>query len=119
MLNINHFKEKLQKERAKLEEELKTVGHINPSNPNDWEANSTDTENSNADRNEVADQIENYEGNTAILKQLEIQLGDVKSALAKIEEGTYGICEVCKKEIPEARLEANPSARTCIEHSTS
>ena len=26
-------------------------------------------------------------------------------------------CEVCGEEIPEARLEANPSAKTCIEHS--
>jgi len=36
--------------------------------------------------------------------------------LKKIEDGTYGICEVGGEEIPEDRLDANPSARTCIEH---
>jgi len=37
-------------------------------------------------------------------------------ALDKIKAGTYGICDVCKKEIDPKRLEANPSAATCVEH---
>lgn len=115
-MNTSHFKEKLEKELAKLESELKTVGHINPENPNDWVATPDAIDTHAADQNEVADQIESYEDNTGILKQLEIQLNDVKAALVKIEEGTYGKCEVCGEAIPEARLEANPSARTCIAH---
>jgi len=43
-----------------------------------------------------------------ILKEIEI-------ALSKIEKGTYGICELCGKEINEKRLKYIPYARYCIE----
>lgn len=115
-MNTHHLKTELEKELKKLEEELRTVGHINPENPADWEAGADNLNTVPADRNETADQIENYESNTSILKQLETQLGDVKNALQKIETGTYGTCEVCGQPIPDGRLAANPSARTCIAH---
>lgn len=43
------------------------------------------------------------------------QLHEVEAALERIEEGTYGTCEVCGKEIPEERLEAIPWATLCVE----
>jgi DnaK suppressor protein len=43
------------------------------------------------------------------------RLADVDAALAKMDEGTYGICEVCGKEISEARLEARPLAVRCVD----
>lgn len=43
------------------------------------------------------------------------QLRQVENALTRIEEGTYGTCEVCGKEIPVERLEAVPSATLCID----
>jgi RNA polymerase-binding transcription factor DksA len=52
----------------------------------------------------------------SILEQLEAEITDLDAALRKIDEGTYGICEVCSKEIEPERLEAIPGARTCIEH---
>jgi RNA polymerase-binding transcription factor DksA len=52
----------------------------------------------------------------SLLEQLEAEIGDLDAALRKIEEGTYGICEVCGKEIEPERLEAVPGTRTCIEH---
>lgn len=115
-MNTTHLKAKLEKELKLLETELATVGQVNPANPDDWQATPNNLNVTNADKNELADQIENYEGNTAILKQLEIQLNDVKLALEKIENGTYGTCEVGGEAIAEDRLEAMPSARTCIEH---
>jgi DnaK suppressor protein len=57
------------------------------------------------------------EENTGIVNQLEKQLNEVISALERIEKGTYGICEVCGKEIEEDRLLANPSSRISIKHS--
>ncbi len=39
----------------------------------------------------------------------------IDAALAKIEKGTFGICEVCTKKIPKARLVALPHARHCLE----
>ncbi|MCM8789678.1 MAG: TraR/DksA family transcriptional regulator, partial [Candidatus Omnitrophica bacterium] len=41
-------------------------------------------------------------------------LYELDDALKKIEEGTFGICEECKKIIPQARLKAVPYARLCI-----
>jgi RNA polymerase-binding transcription factor DksA len=116
MENLNKYKKILEQEKAKLLKELATVGQKNSSNPLDWEATPTDMGSDSADENETADTIESYEENSAILKQLEIQLLEVESALGKIESNTYGKCNVCGAEIPEARLEANPASLTCIEH---
>lgn len=114
--NTSQFKDELEKELATLIGELKTIGRINPSNPNDWEAVPQNSSIDSADENEVADKIEEYEENSAILKQLETRFNEVKKALKKIEDGTFGKCEVCNKDIEEKRLEANPAATTCMEH---
>lgn len=42
-------------------------------------------------------------------------LREVDDALARLEEGKYGVCVVCGNEIPEERLEAIPYATLCIE----
>lgn len=42
-------------------------------------------------------------------------LEKVEAALRKIEQGTYGICDICKKPIPEERLKALPYATLCVE----
>ena len=52
----------------------------------------------------------------SILEQLEAEIGDLDAALRKIDDGTYGTCEVCNQEIEPERLEAIPGTRTCIEH---
>ncbi len=41
-------------------------------------------------------------------------LESIEAALKAIEEGTYGICEVCGCRIPKARLQALPYATMCI-----
>jgi DnaK suppressor protein len=41
-------------------------------------------------------------------RELRSMLRDVERALAKLEEGTYGICDRCGRLIPEERLEARP-----------
>jgi DnaK suppressor protein len=41
-------------------------------------------------------------------------LDQIQSALERIAEGTYGLCEECGKEIPRARLEAIPYAALCV-----
>ncbi len=43
------------------------------------------------------------------------QLRQVEKALARIESGEYGRCEVCGKEIPSERLEAVPWTTLCID----
>ncbi len=50
-----------------------------------------------------------------MLNQIEAELADVERALARIDDGTYGICEACGKPIGDARLEAMPATRFCVE----
>lgn len=112
-LNTEHFKKLLLKEKARLENDLSSLGRINPDNPQDWEATpSEDGDEKSPDLNKVADAVEDFEARTATLKELESYLQEVNHALAKIEAGTYGICEVSGKPIEEDRLEAYPAART-------
>ena len=51
---------------------------------------------------------------------LHVHAGDeadkVEHALAAMLNGTYGYCEVCKKEIPYERMEALPYTTFCIDH---
>ncbi len=42
------------------------------------------------------------------------RVGEIDAALARVDAGTYGICEVCQKPIPEARLEVVPEATLCV-----
>jgi RNA polymerase-binding transcription factor DksA len=56
------------------------------------------------------------EKDLSILEQVEAELADVEHALRRLDDGTYGTCEVCGKVIPDERLEAMPAARLCLEH---
>ncbi len=117
-LNINYFKNKLEEEKARLERELGSVGRVNPGNPADWEATPEEAIVGVADKNEAADRIEAYEERTAVEATLEEQFKSVKSALERIEDGTYGQCLIggTPHPIEDARLDANPAATTCIKH---
>jgi RNA polymerase-binding transcription factor DksA len=115
MTETTKYRTLLEEEKAKLETELESVGRRNPSNPNDWEPVPQEV-GQEADPNDRADLIEHFGDNTAILKDLEIRYNDVLAALARIESGTYGTCEVSGEEIEAERLDADPAARTCKAH---
>lgn len=117
-MNIEQSRTRLQEEKATLEAELATVGRKNPSNPNDWEATPEET-GLEADPNDRADQMEEFGNNAAILADLEHRYNDVIAALARIEDGTYGMCIVSGDPIEEDRLEADPAAATCKAHMNS
>jgi RNA polymerase-binding transcription factor DksA len=104
---------------AMLEEitkELQSVGIHNPENPSDWIAVPEDIDAEEPDENLSADSVEAWNERTALVATLEPQYNNIKAALARIEEGTFGICEICKAPIEERRLSANPVSRTCVEH---
>lgn len=117
-MDTKHFKENLEAELAIVEAELKTVGVQNPKNPKDWEAKDTETETAEAtaDPNEHADKLEEFEEHQAVNDELEVRYNELKRALKKIEEGTYGTCEISGEPIEADRLEVNPAARTCKAH---
>ncbi len=50
----------------------------------------------------------------ALVAQARAHLAEVDAALARVEDGRYGVCETCGAPIAPARLEARPVARTCI-----
>jgi DnaK suppressor protein len=51
----------------------------------------------------------------AVHDQLQITRADVARALEKLDDGTYGTCDVCGKPIGPGRLEALPWAVLCVE----
>jgi RNA polymerase-binding protein DksA len=51
---------------------------------------------------------------TAVRDAARRRLADLDDALRRLDDGTYGICAECGKPIPGERLEARPSARTCV-----
>ncbi|MFA6500580.1 MAG: TraR/DksA C4-type zinc finger protein [Patescibacteria group bacterium] len=64
---------------------------------------------------ENAAEVADFEKNLSLEKTLEISLYNVNKALKKIDEGNYGLCEVCSKPIDPKRLEAFPSATACMD----
>lgn len=112
-MKTEHFRKKLEAEKARLEAEMGSVGRKNPSVPGDWEAMPSET-GTEADLADQADIVMSRESNTAILADLEARYDTILAALARVEGGTYGKCEVCGKKIEEARLEADPAATTCV-----
>jgi RNA polymerase-binding transcription factor DksA len=54
----------------------------------------------------------------ALIMGAQDHLAGIEAGLIRMKEGKYGICEVCGQPIPAARMEARPTARTCIQHTT-
>ena len=51
---------------------------------------------------------------TALVKAERDHLAALEAAQARVEYGTYGVCEVCGERIPAERLEALPATTTCV-----
>lgn len=112
-MNIQ-LKSKLEQEKESLEEELKNVARKDSEIEGNYEAKFPNIGRSD---DENAQEVTEYEQNLSQEHQLEKNLADVNIALEKINknDGSYGKCEKCGKEISEERLNAFPAARTCIE----
>jgi RNA polymerase-binding transcription factor DksA len=52
----------------------------------------------------------------ALTDRVRQHLAEVEAAQARLVAGRYGACEVCGEQIDGARLEARPTARTCVDH---
>jgi len=64
---------------------------------------------------ENAAEVATFEKNLSLEKTLELSLYNVNKALKKIEKGNFGLCEKCNKPIKPERLEAFPSATSCMD----
>jgi RNA polymerase-binding transcription factor len=64
---------------------------------------------------DVGTEMFEREKDQSILERVAAELADVERALKRADEGTYGICEACGREIAPARLEIKPEARFCVD----
>jgi DnaK suppressor protein len=111
---LNDLRAELEAERDSLTEEL--ASHGKEESNGDWQGSSGELSGEEADPTDTADKIEELVTNVPLVEELEERKKEIDSALERMEQGTYGTCEKCGKEIPLDRLEANPAARTCITH---
>ncbi|MFL5797991.1 MAG: TraR/DksA C4-type zinc finger protein [Actinomycetota bacterium] len=54
------------------------------------------------------------EKDLSIIVNIDAEIGEVDSALRRLDRGGYGLCEVCHRPIGSARLRARPAARFCV-----
>ena len=116
MNDYTKYKKVLDEEFENLRKELSKLGIQNIEDPSSWDVKNPEMDIMGADENEVADRSEEVQIDSIILNELTVRYNNVLRALKKIEEGTYGMCEIDGSPIEEDRLEANPAARTCKEH---
>ena len=111
-LNTEVFQKLLEEERQRLEDELARIG--TPTGVKGSYTTKFDEIGSDEEANAV--EMAEYVDTVAVENSLEEELNKVYEALAKIESGNYGLCEVCHEPIAPARLKAYPAAATCIKH---
>ena len=110
--DINSYKERLLALRARLR------GDVNQMAESTLKKNRTE---SNGDLSSMpihmadlgSDNFE-QEFTLSLLQSEEGTLGQIESALERIEDGTYGVCEECGVRIPKKRLDAIPFAVMCV-----
>ncbi len=66
------------------------------------------------DETDFATQLVQQGINIAMHRRRVARIHEMESALKRIAETDYGVCEECGEDIGVARLKANPSARLCV-----
>lgn len=99
-----YFKSVLQEEmRQLLDEAGKTVSEMTSDNTNF------------PDPNDRATQESDRSFELRIRDRERRLINKIREALERIENGTFGICELCGDEISEARLKVRPVTTLCID----
>lgn len=112
MIDTQLYKTLLETERDEIMNDLKSFSVKDPITGN--YSTISDTSETQADDSDLDDRNEDFENDSAMTETLSLKLKDIEDALSKINNEKYGVCEICNQEIEEERLQANPSARTCI-----
>jgi DnaK suppressor protein len=100
------IRKRLEEERASLQDQIAALGAENQSQQDDYGIG-----------NHLADdatEVFTRERNIALSNNALELLAQVDSALKRLDEGAYGTCARCGREIATERLEALPSATLCI-----
>ena len=97
----NERRTKLQHERQKIQER---IDRIQRDEQQETASGQTDT----------AHEWENADVRDGLLTAAEQELRQIDEALQRLDQGNYGLCEVCGEPIAEKRLEVMPNATRCI-----
>jgi RNA polymerase-binding transcription factor DksA len=111
-LDLKAVAQRLREERAEVRDRLATM-------TKDLESVFAASADSNADdEHDPEGQTIAYERSqlSALIRAAQEHLSEIEQATARLEQGSYGTCEVCMQPIPAARLDARPTARTCVQH---
>ena len=103
-MDVSKLRQHLTSEATELQRELADLEAA--SAPPEFDENFADS------GQVAAEQGENH----TLAANLREHLQEVEAAVARLDSGSYGTCEACGGPIGEARLEAMPSARFCIDH---
>jgi RNA polymerase-binding protein DksA len=110
-LDLDHFREALEAERKRVQDALQYLQAETPEGGED-ESQESRLDNHFADSASVTyDREVDY----SLEENAEQVLGEIDRALARMDDGTYGKCANCGKDIPVERLEAIPYAEYCID----
>ncbi len=102
---MSSVRERLEAERARLQGVIDAAGR----EPGTEEGGRPDQ----LPAEQAADTL-NRELDSSVELRVRAELGEVEAALHRLDEGRYGLCEVCGGQIAEARLEAMPATRYCV-----
>ena len=110
-IDSDHFRNRLREERKRVKEAIDYLHEENPGSVQD-EAQDSTADNHPAD---VATVTFDRELDYSLEENEGRLLEAIDSALARIDEGTFGICRTCAQPIAEERLEALPWTTQCID----
>ena len=109
---LQKIKEELLRRKARIEHELAQFAQKDEGVEGNYRSKFP---NFGEKEDENAEEIATYGDNLSIEYSLENTLRDINAALGRIEDGTYGKCKYCGKEISDKRLLARPVSSSCIE----
>jgi RNA polymerase-binding transcription factor DksA len=112
-IDTDAFRKRLEEARTRLTASADYLERENPGSLEDelGEIGSGGTDNHLGD---TASATFDRELDQGLEEGVQQALSDIAAALAKIDAGTYGVCEICGKPIGAERLTAIPWARLCI-----
>ena len=101
------LRERLETERGEVRRQLDDLG----ARPDAEGIEDPELDEGFADAGQAAAERANL---LTLVRSLRDTLHDVEQALARMDSGTYGLCERCGQPIGDERLEALPAARLCM-----
>lgn len=109
---LDYYREKLLKEKEALLKELSNIEKNNLDQSQDESAGDLSYVDSDGDRGTLTFERERDLSLDINVKDI---LSQVNNALRRVDDGSFGKCVVCGREIDEGRLEALPYTDLCID----